>query len=98
MKVKRGLSLALALGTVISLFGAGVTAEAAVVTGGNAIGGFSLVSNDFFVNAAEEDVEDTTELFSKVSVPEGCDLLSGKATGGEITLYDNGCAVIEIEK
>ncbi|MBQ8847302.1 MAG: SH3 domain-containing protein, partial [Lachnospiraceae bacterium] len=71
MKVKRGLSLALVLGTVISLFGAGVTAEAAVVTGGNAIGGFSLVSNDFFVNAAEEDVEDTTELFSKVSVPEG---------------------------
>jgi len=71
MKVKRGLSLALVLGTVISLFGAGVTADAAVVTGGNAIGGFSLVSNDFFVNAAEENVEDTTELFSKVSVPEG---------------------------
>lgn len=71
MKAKRGVSLALVLGTVISLIGTGTTAEAAVVTGGNAIGGFSLVSSDFFVNAAEENVEDTTELFSKVSVPEG---------------------------
>ena len=33
-----------------------------------------------------------------VSVPEGADLLSGKETGGRITLYDNGCAVIEIQK
>ena len=71
MKVKRGLSLALLLGIVISLFGTGTKAEAAVVTGGNAISGFSLVSSDFFANAAEENVEDTTELFSRVSVPEG---------------------------
>lgn len=71
MKVKHGLSLALLLGTVISLFGAGVTADAAVVTGGNAISGFSLVSSEFFVNATEENVVDTTELFSRVSVPKG---------------------------
>lgn len=71
MKVRRGLSLALLLGTVISLFGNGTTAEAAVVTGGNAISGFSLVSNDFFANAVGEDVADATELFSTVSVPEG---------------------------
>lgn len=71
MKMKHGVSLALVLGTVISLFGTGMTAEAAVVTGGNALGGFSVVSNDFFVNASEENKEDTTELFSTVEVPEG---------------------------
>ncbi len=71
MKVKRGFSLALLMGMVISLFGSTATAEAAIVTGGNAICGFSLVSNDFFANAAEDNLEDTTELFSKVSVPEG---------------------------
>ncbi len=71
MKMKHGVSLALVLGTVISLFGTGTTAQAAVVTGGNALGGFSVVSNDFFVNASEENKEDTTELFSKVEVPEG---------------------------
>ncbi len=71
MKMKHGVSLALLLGTVISLIGSGTTAEAAVVTGGNALGGFSVVSNDFFVNASEENKEDTTELFSTVEVPEG---------------------------
>ncbi len=71
MKMKHGVSLALLLGTVISFIGSGTTAEAAVVTGGNALGGFSVVSNDFFVNASEENKEDTTELFSKVEVPEG---------------------------
>ncbi len=71
MKMKHGVSLALVLGTVISLFGTGMTAEAAVVTGGNALGGFSVVSNDFFVNASVENKEDTTELFSTVEVPEG---------------------------
>lgn len=71
MKMKHGVSLALLLGTVISFIGSGTTAEAAVVTGGNALGGFSVVSNDFFVNASEENKEDTTELFSTVEVPEG---------------------------
>ena len=71
MKMKHGVSLAILLGTVISFIGSGTTAEAAVVTGGNALGGFSVVSNDFFVNASEENKEDTTELFSTVEVPEG---------------------------
>jgi len=34
----------------------------------------------------------------KISVPDGFDLLSGKAVRGEITLFDNGAAVIEIGK
>ena len=71
MKMKHGVSLALILGTVISLFGTGMTAEAAVVTGGNALGGFSVVSNDFFVNASEDNKENAAELFSSVEVPEG---------------------------
>lgn len=71
MKMKRGVSLALLLGTVISLFGTGTTAQAAIVTGGNALGGFSVVSNDFFITASEENIADTTELFSTVEVPEG---------------------------
>ncbi len=70
MKMKHGVSLALVLGTVISLFGTGMTAEAAVVTGGNALGGFSVVSNEFFVNASEENKENAAELFSSVEVPE----------------------------
>ena len=70
MKMKHGVSLALVLGTVISLFGTGMTAEAAVVTGGNALGGFSVVSNDFFINASEENKENAAELFSSVEVPE----------------------------
>lgn len=71
MKVKHGAALALVFGTVISLIGPATTANAAVVTGGNALGGYSVVSNDFFVNAVEENKDDTTELFSKTSVPEG---------------------------
>jgi len=71
MNRKRGLSLALLIGTVISLVGTGTTADAAVVAGGNAIGGFSLVSSGFFTNALEENTEDTTELFSTVQIPEG---------------------------
>lgn len=71
MNRKRGLSLALIMGAVISLVGTGTTAKAAVVAGGNAIGGFSLVSSGFFANALEENTEDTTELFSTVEIPEG---------------------------
>ncbi len=71
MKTKRGVSLALLLGTVISIFGTSTTAQAAVVTGGNALGGFSVISNEFFTTASEENKEDTTELFSQVSIPEG---------------------------
>lgn len=71
MNRKRGLSLALIMGAVISLVGTGTTAKAAVVAGGNAIGGFSLVSSGFFTNALEENTEDTTELFSTVEIPEG---------------------------
>lgn len=71
MRVKRGLSLALVFGVVMSLLGTDTTAHAAVVTGGNALGGFSVVSNDFFENAAEDNTTDTTELFSLVEVPEG---------------------------
>lgn len=71
MSRKRGLSLALIFGAVISLVGTGATANAAVVAGGNAIGGFSLVSSGFFTNALEEKKEDTTELFSTVEIPEG---------------------------
>ena len=71
MRVKHGAVLALFLGTVISLSGVAATAQAAVVTGGNALGGFSVVSSDFFTVAAEENKDDTTELFSKVEVPEG---------------------------
>lgn len=71
MSRKRGLSLALIMGAVISLVGTGATANAAVVAGGNAIGGFSLVSSGFFANALEEKNEDTTELFSTVEIPEG---------------------------
>ncbi|MDD6035574.1 MAG: NlpC/P60 family protein [Lachnospiraceae bacterium] len=71
MKVKSGLSLAFLLGAVISFAGAGATAQAAVVTGGNALGGFSVVSSDFFLNASTDKAEDTTELFSKVEIPKG---------------------------
>ncbi|MDD5900982.1 MAG: NlpC/P60 family protein [Lachnospiraceae bacterium] len=71
MRVKHGAVLALFFGTVISLSGVAATAQAAVVTGGNALGGFSVVSSDFFTVAAEENKDDTTELFSKVEVPEG---------------------------
>ncbi len=71
MNRKRGLSLALIIGVVISLVGTGTTVNAAVIAGGNAIGGFSLVSSSFFSNALEENTEDTTELFSTVEVPEG---------------------------
>lgn len=71
MKVKHGVSLAVALGAVISLLGSGTSAQAAVVTGGNALGGYSLVSGDFFETATEENTTDTTELFSMVSIPEG---------------------------
>ena len=34
----------------------------------------------------------------QVNVPEGIDLLTGKETGGRITLYDNGASVIEVRK
>lgn len=71
MKVKHGVSLALVLGVMISLCGTGITAEAAVITGGNALGGFSLISNEFFGNAVEENATDSTELFSTVEVPKG---------------------------
>lgn len=71
MNLKRGVALALALGTVSSLMAAATTVQAAVVTGGNALGGFSLVSSDFFVNAVEEQTVDTTALFSSVEVPKG---------------------------
>lgn len=55
----------------MSLVGTDATAQAAVVTGGNALGGFSVVSNSFFESAAEDNTTDTTELFSLVEVPEG---------------------------
>ena len=71
MKMKHGVSLALVMGVVISLFGTGTTAEAAVVTGGNALGGFSVVSNDFFATASEENIENAAELLSTVEIPEG---------------------------
>ncbi len=71
MKVRHGISLALVLGILISLCGTSVTAQAAVITGGNALGGFSLISNDFFGSAVEDNATDSTELFSKVEVPEG---------------------------
>ncbi len=71
MKMKHGVSLALVMGVVISLFGTGATAEAAVVTGGNALGGFSVVSNDFFATASEENIENAAELLSSVEIPEG---------------------------
>ncbi len=71
MKVKHGAALLLVFGTVISLTGPAATASAAVVTGGNALGGYSVVSNDFFVNAVEGNKDSTTDLFSKTSVPEG---------------------------
>ena len=34
----------------------------------------------------------------QISVPEGRDLLSGCDTNGRITLFENGCAVIEVQK
>lgn len=71
MKIKTKLSCALLLGAVISSIGAVETAHAGIVTGGNALGGFSLVSSDFFSNAVEKSSEDMTELFSKVEIPEG---------------------------
>ncbi len=71
MKKKHGVSLALLFGMMISLFGSTATAQAAVVTGGNALGGYSLISSDFFETVSEENKEDTTELFSTVAVPEG---------------------------
>ena len=64
MKMKHGVSLALVMGVVISLFGTGVTAEAAVVTGGNALGGFSVVSNDFFATASEENIENAADIIT----------------------------------
>lgn len=73
MKVKAGLSLsaAVVLGTVISLMGPIATAQAGVVTGANALSGFSRVSEIFYETALENNTEDTTELFSSVEVPEG---------------------------
>ena len=71
MRLKTKISLALLVGVVISSVGAAAPAQAAVITGGNALGGFSVVSSDFFVNVAEDNTEDTTELFSTVEIPEG---------------------------
>lgn len=71
MKVKSKLAVALAAGVIASSVGTAGTAQAAVITGGNALGGFSVVSSDFFVNITEKSTEDTAELFSKVEVPEG---------------------------
>ena len=70
MRLKAKMSLALLLSVVISSVGAAAPAQAAVITGGNALGGFSVVSSDFFVNV-KEDTEDMTELFSTVEIPEG---------------------------
>lgn len=71
MKVKSKLAVALAVGAIASSVGTVGTAQAAVITGGNALGGFSVVSSDFFENITEKDTEDTAELFSKVEIPEG---------------------------
>ena len=71
MKAKYGVSLAFVLGVVISLFATGSEAEAAIVTGGNALSGFSIVSKDYFGTATEEHTVDTTELFATAEIPEG---------------------------
>ncbi len=74
MKVKSKVSVAVLLGAMVSSLGTVGTAHAAVVTGGKALGGFSVVSSDFFVNAAEnnpEEAAELAELFSKIEVPEG---------------------------
>lgn len=71
MKVKSKLSLALLFGAVISLMGTDQSAQAAVITGGSALGGYSVVSSDFFVNMTKETAGEATELFSKVEIPEG---------------------------
>lgn len=71
MKLKAKMSLALLFGVMISTAGAAATAQAGVITGGNALGGFSKVSGEFFENVLEENSEDATELFSTVEVPEG---------------------------
>lgn len=71
MKLRAKLSLALLCGVVVSSLGMAASAQAAVITGGNALGGFSVVSSDFFVSVIEANTEDTTELFSTVQIPEG---------------------------
>lgn len=73
MKGKVGLSLsaAVVLGTVIFLTEPVAMAQAGVVTGANALSGFSRVSEIFYEAALENNTEDTTELFSTVEVPKG---------------------------
>ena len=62
MKLKSGLSLAFLFGAVISFAGTGATAQAAVVTGGNALGGFSVLYGDNFNNASTEELYEAMEL------------------------------------
>lgn len=71
MRLKAKLSLALLVGVVVSSLGTTAVSEAAIITGGNALGGFSFVSNEFFGSITKEDGNGTAELFSTVEVPEG---------------------------
>ncbi len=71
MKLKAKLSLTLVFGAVVSSFAPAAAAQAAIITGGNALGGFSVVSSEYFVNTSENIEENVTELFSTVEIPEG---------------------------
>lgn len=75
MKLNRKISWTLLSAVVAASLGSVNPAEAAVVTGGKAFGGFSVISNEFFSqqNQAKAVAEEslTTELFSKATVPDG---------------------------
>lgn len=70
MKLSTKICVSMALGAVITVLGATNTAEAALITGGRALGGFSAASNSFFGQdggVSEEDID----LFSSIEIPQG---------------------------
>lgn len=71
MKLKAKVSLALLICMLVASLGATNVAEAAIIKGGNALGGFSVVTRSYFDTASTRDVEDAMELFSTVEIPEG---------------------------
>lgn len=71
MKISTKIYATIALGVSFFALGAVNTAQAAMVTGGKALGGFSLTSNSFFGQSMEEGLDEDGELFATVDIPEG---------------------------
>lgn len=71
MKLSTKICAALALGVAVLGLHPADTAEAALVTGGKALGGFSVKSNGFFGQNGGAASEDGLDLFSSIEIPKG---------------------------